>query len=490
MDILLIQPPHKDRTPSVFPLGLGYIARSLMDMGCKVEIFDIHAEGINEEEVCKKIANFNFDLVGINAFSTQYKYIKWLSEQIRKHTKVAIILGGPLATYNPELVLRNTNVDICVISEGDVTIKELVTNKDLYSVKGICFKNGGGVIKNKPRENISNLDTIGFVPYEIFHMDIYFKHISLWGRSAQKVINVITSRGCPYNCNFCSRTFSGVRYRSISNVIAEIKALQDRYNIDGVLFSDELVIASKKRAYELCEEMSRIGVEWGCQGRANFVDLHLLKSMKKAGCVYIGYGIESGSQKLLNNMNKRVAVEQNKKAVINTLKAGMVPVAQMIFGYPGENIQTIQETIDFYKVVHYSPPTPDYKPAELNLITPLPGSSLYASCIQSQKIPDEEDYLLKIERGYDRGGVLSVNFTKFPDDVLLQLKEDTEKILYENYQKYLRKHPLLFLISLVKKVISYKREYGYKRLLVTVMLRFNEILRLQWLKLSEKVFYH
>jgi radical SAM superfamily enzyme YgiQ (UPF0313 family) len=488
MDVLLIQPPHKDRTPSIFPIGLGYIAKSLMDIGCKVEILDIHTEGINEEKVQKRIANFNFDLIGINAFSTQYKYIKWLTNESKQHTKVPIVLGGPLATHNPELVLKNTDVDICVVGEGEITIKELVTNKDLHNVRGIYFKDGKEIVKNLPRDNIVNLDTIEFMPYEIFHMDVYFRHIRLWGGNAKRVINLITSRGCPYNCNFCSRTLQGVRYRSINNVVSEIKVLKGKYNIEGILFNDELVIASKKRAYELCEEMSKIGVEWGCQGRANLVDLELLKTMKKAGCVYVGYGIESGSQKILDNMNKKVTIKQNKEAIINTLKVGMVPVAQMIFGYPGEDRKTIQETIDFYREIHYSPPTPDYKPAELSLITPLPGSSLYAYCIQSQKILDEEDYLLRIEKGYDRGCPLLVNFTDFSNDELLQLKDDTEKILYTNYQKYMRRHPALLGNSLFKKVINYRRMYGYRKLLMLFMLKFTEILKLQWIKLSEKFF--
>lgn len=486
MDVLLIQPPHKDRAPSIFPLGLGYIARSLIDIGGEVEILDIHAEGLNDGEVRKRISNLRFDLIGINAFSTQYKYIKWLTSEIRKDTEVPIILGGPLATYNPELVLKNTDVDICVIGEGDVTIKDLVTSRDLHTVRGIYFKDDEEIIKNPSRNYITNLDSIGFIPYEIFHMDVYFGHIRLWGGGARKVINTITSRGCPYDCNFCSRTFQGVRYRSINNVISEIKALKNKYNIDGVFFNDELVVASKKRAYELCQEMRKIDVEWGCQGRPNLMDLELLRTMKKAGCVYVGYGIESGSQKILDNMNKRLTVKQNKEAIINTLRAGIVPVAQMIFGYPGEDRYTIQETINFYKEVHYSPPTPDYRPAELSLITPLPGSSLYAYCIQSQRISDEEDYLLRIEKGYDRGSPLLINFTDFSDDELLYLKNKTEETLYADYQKYLRRHPLMFGNSLFKKVIEYKRAYGYRKLLVLFISKFSEVLGFRWFKLGER----
>jgi radical SAM superfamily enzyme YgiQ (UPF0313 family) len=488
MNVLLIQPPHKGRSPSLFPIGIGYVAKSLMDIGCKVDILDIHAEGIDKDEVCKRIAKLKTDLVGINAFSTQYKYIRWLAPEIKRCTKVPIVLGGPLATHNSELVLKNTDVDICVVGEGDITIKDLVKEEDLHRVKGICFKEDGQVINNPPREEIVDLDGIGLIPYEIFHMDVYFRYIRLWGGNAKRVINLITSRGCPYNCNFCSRTFQGVRYRSINNVVSEIKVLKGKYNIEGILFNDELVIACKKRAYELCEEMMKIGVQWGCQGRANLVDPKLLKTMKKAGCVYVGYGIESGSQKVLNNMNKKVTVEQDKKAIIDTLKAGMVPVAQMIFGYPGEDVRTVQETIDFYNEVHYSPPTPEYKPAELNLITPLPGSSLYDYCIQSGKILDEEEYLLKIEKGYDRGCPLLVNFTDFPDDELLRLKDETEEIIYTNYRKYLRRHPILFGDNLFRKIISYRCAYGYKKLVMFLMSRFAETIRFWWVKVCEKVF--
>lgn len=479
MKVLLIQPPHADREPGVFPLGIGYIANSLMDAGCKVEVLDIHAHKFTEMKIKEKLRGTHYDLVGINAFSTQYKAVKWLIKELKNIDKnKKIIVGGPLATHNPTLLLENTEADICVVGEGEITIKSIIENiDDLKEVKGIYFKIDGEIRKTAPQQYIRNLDEIGFVPYEIFPVDIYFKYLGLYGGTAKKVINLISSRGCPYNCNFCSRTFEGARFRSIDNIITELKLLKERYSIDGVLFNDELVISSKKRVYELCDKIKALNIEWGCQGRANMVDLDLLKAMKAAGCVYVGYGVESGSQKILDNMNKRVTVEQNEKAIINTLKAGLLPVVQMIFGYPGEDEKTIQETVDFFKKLYYSPPTPQDKEAELSLITPLPGAPLYNDCLKNGMIDNEEEYLLNLERGYNPNCPVLLNFTKFGNEELLSLKKKTEEMIYKNYQKYLRQHPLVFARAVWRGITRYRKRYGYAQIGRKIILRFIHISR-------------
>lgn len=272
MKVLLVQPPHSGREPSLFPLGLGYIARAAQDIGCEVEVLDIHAHDYSQEEVAEKIERLNYDVVGINAFSTQYSYVKWLTDALKKYHQGKIILGGPLPTFNPSLVLEKTKADICVISEGDITIKSIVENMNhLEKVKGIYFSKNGKIIANPPQEYIEDINGIQLPPYDIFPMDIYFKHMSLFGTPTKKTMNLITARGCPYKCNFCSRTIGGARFRTIDNVIEEIKTLKERFAIDSILFNDELVVISKKRVRELCDKIKHLNIIWGCQGRALFL---------------------------------------------------------------------------------------------------------------------------------------------------------------------------------------------------------------------------
>lgn len=475
MKALLIQPPHVGREPSLFPLGLGYIARALQDIGCEVEVFDIHAHNYSKEETARKLEKINYDVVGINAFSTQYSYVKWLTGELKKYHQGKIIMGGPLPTFNPSLVLEKTNADICVISEGDFIVKSLIENiNHLEKVKGIHFTKNGEIIANPPQEYIEDINSIPLPPYDLFPMDIYFEHIGLFGKPGKKTMNLITARGCPYRCNFCSRTIGGARFRTIDNVVEEIKTLKERFAIDSILFNDELVVISKKRVLELCDKIKNLDIIWGCQGRANTVDLDLLKCMKNSGCVYVGYGIESGSQKILDNMNKGVTVEQNENAIRNTLKVGLTPVIQTMFGYSGEDKNTIKETVDLMRRVHCSLPLPNSPNPNLSLTTPLPGSTLYNQVLKEGLIKDEDEYLLKIEVGYHQGAPVIVNLTEFTNDELLDLKAKAEREIYANYKSYLVRHPWEYvnvLRSYWRDVKRYIYQNGYQATLKMIISR-------------------
>ncbi len=482
MKVLLIQPPHVGRQPQFFPLGLAYIASALMDSGCQVEILDIFASRYTEEEVIKQINQIDYDLVGINAFVTQYKYIKWLTEQIKKcKPSKKIIIGGSFPTSLPFFVLNNTKADICVIGEGEVTIRSIVENLDNLSiVKGIYFKDNAKIIENLPQPLIENLDGIKFPSYDIFPTQTYFEHISVLGvpNPKEPVINIITSRGCPYNCNFCFRSIKGYRLRSVDNIISEIKELKCRYNIKGVVFSDELAIYSKERAYQLCDRIKDLGIKWGCQGRVNVVDLKLLRYMKKCGCRWVGYGIESGSQKILDNMNKQVTVQQNEEAINNTVRAGMYPYVQIMFGYPGEDRETIQDTVDFFKRIHYIPPNPLTSYVDIKLTTPFPKTKLYKEAIEKKLIRDEKEYLMNLEMGCSLGCPVLVNFTAFSNKELLEIKKDMERQIAKNYFNYLLGHPgRLFKEMMIRFIFNiqtlklYINKFGYRFVLKKIYLK-------------------
>lgn len=463
MRMLLVQLPHIDRVPSLVPLGIANIANSLTQVGVEFDIFDIFAHLYSKNQISEYLRNGKWDLIGISALSTQYEWARWFAAEAKlTHPDAIVIMGGTLPTYNAQVVLEKTATDICVISEGEETIKDLVKNLGrLDSVKGIWYKTEDGQIKaTLPRPYISNLDSIPNTRYDIFPMDIYFK---ILGASRLKTINMVTSRGCPYSCNYCSRTFSSARFRSISNVVEEIGLLQDKYNIQAVAFNDELVLANKKRGYELCEKIKPLKVYWECQGRANLVDLDLLKAMKDAGCMSVGYGIESGSQKILDNMNKCVTVQQNELAIINTIKANMIPIVQMIYGYPGEDMNTIRETAKFFERVKFYPPTAIGK-ADFSLLIPLPGSPIYDELIKNNKIKDEENYLLGLGKGYNVDSPLLMNLTQMSDKELLIQKDWLTKYVKINYQKHLRIHPHKYFWKYYRLISSILCIEGYKGL--------------------------
>jgi len=414
--ILMIQLPHlyegKERE-LFFPLGLGYIVKSLQNSGYNVEVFDIYAGKYKQEEVIKRLNQIipKYGIVGISALSTQYKYVKWVTKIIRNINKeIKIVIGGALATLSPEIVLRHTDADICVIGEGEITIVELMENLrgNLSNVKGIFYKDGKGIVKNSPREYIKDIDTIDFPAWEAFDIEKYINEMKIYHYPELRTMNIITARGCPYSCNFCSKTFSGVRLRSVRNIIEEIKELKKRFNIQAIFFNDELVLINKKRGYELCKELRKLDIKWVCQGRVNTIDSELLNLMRKSGCVAVGFGIESGSQKILNAMNKQITVEQSVKAVKAAVKAGLFPIIQVMFGYPGEDITTVKETLSFFKKIPFIPSTG----FQFSPTTPLPGTPLWEYAKEKGIIDDEEKFLMKLDVGYSAERILA-NFTKW-----------------------------------------------------------------------------
>lgn len=432
--ILLINPPIRTWSePNIPPLGLGYIASVLEYDGHKVEILDINAHRYSQKQVEKIIKNSDADFFGTGAIVTKYRYIKWLLGIIKKyHAEKKIMTGGSVATSIPHILLRKTKADIAVLGEGEITISHLVDNlvnkKSLKEVEGIWYKENGKIRKNPKRASIKDLDTIPLPARHLMPMDIYLKNpvgapnIKKWDNGATVETNVITtniiaSRGCPYKCIYCYHDFlgQGYRWRSPKAVVEEIKMLKAKYKVNYVHFMDDEFVAHRPYVLEFCRRMIKenLGITWGCTGRVNLMSEDLIIKMKKAGCILIGYGIESGSQKILNTLRKLVTVEQAKKAIRLTQKhLGWADCSFMI-GSPGEDEKTIQETIDFCKEVNLAPEV-------IFFLTPYPGTEAYELAKSLGKIKDEEKYISKLG---EQGEKIRINFTKFSNRQLYAIQK-------------------------------------------------------------------
>jgi len=462
MKVLLIQPLHYRREPEFFPLGLGYIARVLLDNNHHVDVLDIQANQYTEDKVIDWLKYKQYDFVGISSISTQYSYTKWLAEIVRlRMPDTKIVVGNALGTFTPKTVLENTETNICCIGEGEQTFLDIVEQRPLNKIDGIAYKSKNKININKPREYIEDIDSIPFPAWDVFPMDIYLKSCFVTNQS-RPCINLITARGCPYHCGFCSRTFSGTRLRSVDNIMDEIHELIRRYKIRSVFFNDELFVSSKRRVYNLCEQLKPLDLKWICQGRINIVDKELLKEMKRAGCVKIGYGVESGSQKILNNMNKQIKVEDSRRVLNMTHEVGLEPIIQMMYGYPGENKDTLKETKEFISSL-------DMPIGRLffSVTTALPGAKLYDDAIKNGLIKDEDKYLMSLKSGYmaltdNRPDF--INFSEIPDNDFFKLKQDTETEIYRNQ---LRKYPVYYRKKMITDSISssivFLRHKGLKK---------------------------
>ncbi|MEQ1727500.1 MAG: cobalamin-dependent protein [Vicinamibacterales bacterium] len=456
--MLLVQGPHDEREgTAIFPLGLGYIARVLKDMGAHVEVLDAHAEHLSLDALVKAAGHREFNVVGITALSTQYGVVKLLAEEFKRlRPDAPVIVGGQLAHYNPHTVINHTKVDVCVIGEGEVTIQDILHNlDDLSAVAGIAYRDRDGKYRRNPdRPRIANPDAIPFPHWDAFKLDHYF-HTGAVGMRARRAINVLSSRGCPYSCTFCSLSFPNVTNRSVDNVIAEIRELQNRYGVNGIMFADELFVIDKKRVYEFCEKLTPLKISWGGQGRANIVnnDRKLLKAMRDAGCFYVGYGLESATSSMLSKMQKKTTLEQNVNCVKAAHEVGLVVVAQYMFGFPGETVETVKAGVDYFKEVGYCPPLGAHAACHISLTTPLPGSQLYEDCKDQGIITDEDLYLEKISSGYFHNKDVIVNLTDFTDDELLDLKYAAQQVMAENQLAYVRARGRVAALSRTWKTI-------------------------------------
>ncbi|MBA7620039.1 2-hydroxyethylphosphonate methyltransferase [subsurface metagenome] len=439
MKILLVNPPIREWSrPNCFPLGLGYIASILLQARHEVEILDINAHRWSREEVERRMAASAYNLIGIGGLVTIYGYIKWLIRISRKyHPDKKIMIGGSAGTSIPRTMLECNPVDIVCMGEGEKTIQELIPiledKDDLSGVPGIWFKMDDSIHVNLLRKPIQNLDEIPFPAWNLFPMDIYAnnpigtpnKNKWINGIAPENTplsMNLSASRGCPYQCIFCYHDFMGQRYRvrPVENIIKEIKLLHNQFNITYFHFIDDEFCLKKMFIYEFCNKFGdlrkelKVDITFGCSGRANLMTEKLIATMAEAGCTSIGYGLESGSQKMLDMMKKNVTIEQAEQTVRWTQKYLGWADCSFIVGLPGETKETVQETVNFCKRLNL-------KPEVIFFATPYPGTELYRIAVRDGKIPDEEQYVMNLG---EQGENININFTDFTDLELKKIKED------------------------------------------------------------------
>ncbi len=378
MKICLISPPYNSAVKSVVgvsspPLGLAYIA-SMIRQSHKVKIIDSNILNYTLEDVEREIRSFKPDIVGITSSTPSIYEAYKVAETAKKvNEDCTVVLGGPHATFMPRQVLEECkHVDIIVKGEGEETTKELVEKIEkrvpLDEVKGITFRKKSEIIDAEPRPFIKNIDDIPFPSRDLLPLHLYQVN-------GVKYTTMLTSRGCPFKCSFCSssRLFGGYwRGRSPENILEEIRTIYNDYNIRNIEFVDDTFTLNQERAEKICDGIIEQGwdISWGASSRVDTLSEKLVKKMKKAGCWVIFLGIESGSQKILNAIGKRITIEQVRKAVKIVKDAGIKVLGSFIIGFLQDTAETIRETLRFAKSLNL-----DY--AEFSILTPYPGTPIY-----------------------------------------------------------------------------------------------------------------
>ncbi len=419
-----------------FPIGMGYVAAVLRDNEHEVTIYNQDQHHYPEEHLTKYLDKNKFDVIGVSTIGGYYQYRKLLSisKAVNKSkNRPLFIIGGHGPTPDPEYFLKKTQADIVVMGEGENTIIDLLakwSNKEsLDKVSGIAYREGDKVKINEPRPLIEDIDSIPFPAYDLFPMEYYRLFQSANSNMTDFNITMLSGRGCKFKCNFCYRMDEGLRLRSNESIVDEIKLLKNKYSINRVAFWDELLISSKERAVSLSEDFLKqdLNIKWSCNGRLNYADPEVLKIMKKAGCDFINYGIEAVDDQVLKNMQKALTVDIITKGIEATLKEGISPGLNIIFGNIGDNLDTLNKGVEFLLKYDDGAQLRTIRP-----VTPYPGSPLYYLAIEKGLLKDCADFY---ENKHVNSDLLTVNFTELTDEEFHNALFKANQRLLDNYFK-------------------------------------------------------
>jgi len=458
MKFLLLRPAYKEEknksgfinSKNLPPLGLLYIGASLEQDGHQVELLDYYAENISKEKL--KNSLISSDAIGMTVYTNDYKPALKISRLIKDiDTEIPLIIGGPHCTFLQKQSLRDISyADISVIGEGENVIIDLAENlqgnKKLADIHGIYYKENGSIISGKPLKVIENLDNLPFPARHLVEKYDY-STFSFGYKFKKKVTNLITSKGCPFHCRFCSRYGNIIkdwkfRERSAENVVSEIQEINGNYK--SVVIVDDNFLADNKRAHKIFDMIleSNIDIEFVIMGaRVDTADKELYLKMKKAGVKYIFYGIESGNQDVLNFYNKNINLKQIKNTTALAKEMDFFIGASFILGAPIETKDHIENTIRFACSL----------PLDRVNFVPLiyrMGSSLWIEAVKNKKIKPNQYELLADS---------SHNLSKFTEEELIEHTTNAFKSFYFRPNYILRQIFTIFQhgdYSLIKKGVK------------------------------------
>lgn len=423
-----------------FPVGLLYVGKIFEKYGINVQIVDIYNyafDGKLEDEFCidtvlQKINQVKPEIIGFSGIATSYGWTKKFSKKIKSEFPSIIqIAGGPLAsTY--ELLLKNTNIDYVFHGEAEANLpqflKTISNGSNIQETQGISYNHHGEICVNEMPKQIENLDEIGFPAYHLIDINDYItnekpfhktfieqynddlKFQGIYEITKQKLYGIeslfpiVTARGCTHQCLFCYRHMKKYRKHSIDFVIRHIKYVQETFGVSGISFYDELFNGDVKWVYDFADaiDSNNLKIAYKTSARADKISDKMLGRLSDTGCFSIAFGQESGSEKILKEYRKGILKKKNVSSTILCREYGIHNTVQIVIGSPSEDINTINETIEFLKEVKV-------KSISINYLLPFPGAPIWKHVIDNNLIEDIEAYLDKVAL---LGGGPIINLTK------------------------------------------------------------------------------
>lgn len=347
------------------PLGVAYIASSLLNAGHEVIIKDFEVEHFSKDVIDSQMKKFKPQVIGLSFRTASYRSAVEAALTIKSiNPKVMLICGGHHSTAYSENVFKETGCDIVVRGEAEETVVDLMSVLDrgegLSGVAGISYKNEGSICRNKDRELTKDINKIRFPEWNLLPMQKYSIH------------SIITSRGCPFSCIYCDKSVSTrqVRCRNAENVYEEIVKLRECYGDKLIYFVDDFFFQNRKMNDELFRLIKPFGLKWQCQSRADAINKELVTKAKDAGCETIIFGLETGDQDELKFIRKKSTLEQARNAVVLAKESGIHVRANFMLGFPISTEKTLTNTIRFAR----SLPIDNCR---FFIVTPLPNTELW-----------------------------------------------------------------------------------------------------------------
>lgn len=463
MRILLIYPPTSalrgESVGAVPPLGLAYLASVVEKQGHTVKILDALLEGYDQRtlekgghsetvglswrEIERRLSNFQPDIVGVTSmFWYMNQSLHKVAELAKNYDKnVPVVVGGAHPSLFARNILADINIDFVVIGEGEITFAELAHNlkegKGYYDVKGIAYRKNGNVILNPPRDTIRNLDDLPFPARHLLSLTGYCSKHVIHGHTRPKTrayTSMITSRGCPFQCTFCTVPLiwgRKWRARSPDMIVAEIQHLTDTHGIREVHFEDDNISLDATRMRRICELLLEKGVNvnWTTPNgiAARTLDERLVSLMARSGCYRLNIGVESADPAVLRQIRKPVDLRQVTNVIHWCRKYGIETCGFFMIGFPSDSVETIGKTLSFAVASEL-----DY--ANFNILVPFPGTEIHAELVGRELISKEDE----LDR-YRVQGFTTLRTDNLSARELVELQRELTKAFARNR---LRKDPI------------------------------------------------
>jgi radical SAM superfamily enzyme YgiQ (UPF0313 family) len=437
----IFEKPHPQQvTPS---LSVCYSAAILEKKGHETTLIDTFTDRYTKEKIIKEVTFTKPDVVIMDVNTSTSNLALKVAKSIKNRTDIPILLIGQHPTAKPETFLfENSPVDLCIREEPENTLEVLFDNFEkeigqLVEIRGISFFDNKRkkIVSTKRRETIRDLDSLPFPKHELYMDKRYTFYFPMMIKEKMRIGFMITSRGCPYSCIFCSpalRVSYGKEYRERTekNIVDEIEFLISKFKVNAIYFQDDNFTYDKKRVEKICDEIikRKVDITWSAQGRVDQISKGMVKKMKKAGCSSLSFGIESGSERILKILKKGITKNQVKKAFKILKEEGILTHGDFLIGNPTETYSEMEKTLEFAKELN-----PDI--LQVCIFTPYPGSSAFK--MVKEDIPFEK---------FTHYNDVSINLSKVPTD---EIKKFHRKFYREYYLS------LMFILNYLKWRLPY-----------------------------------